>query len=136
MCIESDDCFSLYSSYEKRLHSFKGWKGKVSPDLLARSGFYYTLEADICKCICCGLLIFDWCHDDCPIDEHSKFMKNCYLAESLWMFKKNRNKIVENKRNFSNEVKNNSNDTVVLFLVIMNMMFLLDYFFKKYVFSS
>lgn len=86
MCLESFekeiDNIS-YRTYQRRLESFQNWNGKVKPSLLASCGFYYTSKDDICKCFYCGVEIFKWNYDDCPITEHCKFNKYCDLIECL-----------------------------------------------------
>jgi hypothetical protein len=86
MCLESyekeiDNIY--YKSYQHRLCSFKNWKGKVKPSLLASSGFYYLSQDDICRCFYCGVEIYKWMYNDCPITEHYKYNKNCDLIECL-----------------------------------------------------
>lgn len=90
MCLESYDKEIdnvLYKTYEKRLASFKNWNGKVKPEMLARSGFYYSFLGDICKCFYCGIEIYKWANDDCPIEQHYYFKKNCDLNLCLYLNK-------------------------------------------------
>jgi hypothetical protein len=89
MCLESfdkeiDNC--LFKTYQRRLSSFKTWNGKITPDLLASSGFYYTTIEDVCKCFYCGVEIYDWQSDDCPINEHYR-LKYCDFVQCLWYAK-------------------------------------------------
>jgi hypothetical protein len=90
MCLETEEQGidnSSYCTYERRLWSFKKWKGKVLPELLATCGFYYLSKSDICKCYYCGVEIFQWEYNDCPIVEHYKYNKNCNLVECLIKYK-------------------------------------------------
>lgn len=88
MCLETYDKELdniSYRTYRQRLNSFANWKGKLTPEELAKAGFYFTSISDICKCYYCGLEIFQWTEDDCPIIEHYKYnYKKCDLAECLW----------------------------------------------------
>jgi hypothetical protein len=72
-----------YRTYQRRLESFNNWNGNVKPSLLASSGFYYTSKDDTCKCFYCGVEIFRWKYDDCPITEHYNYYKHCDLLECL-----------------------------------------------------
>lgn len=95
MCLESfekDVDNSSYKTFEKRLSSFKSWKGKIDADTLAGSGFYFTTIQDACKCFYCGVEIFMWDTDDCPIYEHYKWSKNCDLVKCILYVKNKQDK--------------------------------------------
>ena len=124
MCLESfekeiDNL--LFRSYEKRLSSFKQWKGKVKPELLARSGFYYISIQDVCRCFYCGIEIFDWVYDDCPIDEHYRLSKNCDLIECLCLNKKCEEPIIKCVHNSVEQYK--------IFIVVFVFIII---FYQKY----
>lgn len=108
MCLESFEKEvdnSFFKTYQRRLSSFKTWNGKVSSELLASSGFYYTMIEDVCKCFYCGVEIFNWQSDDCPISEHYR-LKNCDFAQCLWYakYKKCEQTIVVNNSPKWNEI--------------------------------
>ncbi|CAH2019758.1 unnamed protein product [Acanthoscelides obtectus] len=79
MCAEEYSIdFSEYNSYDKRISTFeKGWTGVINPAVLAAAGFFYVGSEDICQAFCCGIIIYKWKDDDCPIKDHLKFSKNC-----------------------------------------------------------
>lgn len=86
MCLESFDKLTdniEYKSYKQRLLSFKNWNGKLKPEILASSGFYFLNREDICMCYYCGAKIFDWQYDDCPVEEHFKYFKKCDLINIM-----------------------------------------------------
>jgi hypothetical protein len=119
MCLETEEkeidniC---YSTYERRLWSFQKWKGKLQPEQLAACGFYYLLKDDICKCFYCGVEIFQWEYNDCPIFEHCKYNKNCNLVECL-----NKYKDLTNTKGYNIETK------LVYFTILV---FVLDFVFS------
>lgn len=97
MCLESFDKYIdnvAYKTYDTRLSTFKKWKGRLKPEILAGAGFYSISYNDVCKCYYCGVEIYDWIHDDCPIEEHYKFAPTCNLNECLLL---NKNKNCKNK---------------------------------------
>ena len=86
MCLESYDKeidSYIFRTCKTRLSSFKKWNGKLNAEDLAIVGFYYTSYLDICKCYYCGVEIFEWKSDDCPINEHYRLFKNCDLIKCL-----------------------------------------------------
>lgn len=97
MCLETKSYTKLidnfqYKSYAERLASFdKKWNGKLKPELLAAAGFYFLSFSDVCKCFYCGVEIFDWEYNDCPIEEHFTFQKNCDLIQCLYNTKDKKN---------------------------------------------
>ncbi|XP_030750613.1 death-associated inhibitor of apoptosis 1-like [Sitophilus oryzae] len=76
MCLESFDKDIdnvAYKTYDTMLSTFNKWKGRLKPEILAGAGFYSILFSDVCKCYYCGVEIYDWLYDDCPVEEHYKF---------------------------------------------------------------
>ncbi|KAM9296578.1 baculoviral IAP repeat-containing protein 7 [Gastrophryne carolinensis] len=62
----------------RRLRSFfHKWRGAVSPQLLARAGFFYVGPADRVRCFCCGGVLRSWEPGDHPAGEHRKFFPSC-----------------------------------------------------------
>lgn len=115
MCLESFEKEidnTLFRTYEKRLSTFKKWKGKLKPEVLARSGFYYLSIQDVCKCFYCGAEIFDWTYDDCPIEEHYRHFRNCDLIECLW---RSGNTTCEEPIKFKAEV------AIFIFFILINI---------------
>lgn len=102
MCLESEEpgIYSIkYRTFEERLTTFnKKWTGKLKPEILANSGFYYINHRDICQCFYCGIEIFQWVSNDCPIEEHHKYSPKCDLNECLWNCCKKSKKSVEEKK--------------------------------------
>lgn len=129
MCLESfdrdiDD--AAYKTYEKRISTFKKWKGRLKPEILARAGFYSISHSDVCKCYYCGVEIYDWYYDDCPIEEHYKFAPTCNLNECLWLTKnKNDQNIIFRKPN-----KTFWECKLLIILLLIN----LSIFFNMYLF--
>lgn len=73
-----------FTSYDRRLLSFKNWKGSLNPKVLAYAGFYFTQNKDICKCAYCFIELGQWEKSDCPIEEHQKFYKHCSFNNIIW----------------------------------------------------
>jgi len=69
--------------YENRLKTFKKWPLKfITPDKLARAGFYYTGIQDKVKCLYCPIEIEYWGKDDDPYIEHKLISPQCqYFKE-------------------------------------------------------
>ena len=108
--IEKEIDSVMFRSYDKRLASFTHkWRGRLNPEKLARHGFYYLSVDDLCKCFYCGVEIFRWEYDDCPIEEHYRLCKDCDLNDCLKRCKTVLEKPSEN--NFS----------YIIFFVIVNM---------------
>lgn len=115
MCLETFDKEIdnvLFKSYEKRISSFKQWNGKLKPEVLARSGFYYLSTKDVCKCFYCGAEIYNWTNDDCPIEEHYRLSKNCDLIECLRF---------SEKKKCENTITVMTDMTVVIFFILLNI---------------
>lgn len=105
MCWES--CWRVigdFTSYDRRLLSFKNWKGSLNPKVLAYAGFYFTQNKDICKCAYCSIEMGQWEKSDCPIEEHQKFYKHCNFINIMW-----KNKIFAKQNKEINIYNNSSN---------------------------
>ncbi|KAF5295946.1 hypothetical protein FQA39_LY12718 [Lamprigera yunnana] len=62
-----------------RLQTFTNWPVPeiVSPERLARAGFYYLKQLDKTKCAFCGGVIIQWETGDDPDVEHKRHFPNC-----------------------------------------------------------
>lgn len=123
MCLETYDKEIdniSYRTFERRLGSFKKWNGKVKPEILAQCGFYYLFCEDICKCFYCGVEIFRWNYNDCPIEEHYKYNKYCDLIECLRGIKNSEEKscIKYQLNNVKYEKNNLCNNYIKYFLYL------------------
>ncbi|QBB28698.1 baculoviral IAP repeat-containing protein 7-like protein [Homarus gammarus nudivirus] len=70
----------------ERLKTFKTWPlsaSFISPQDLARNGFYYTKCQDHTACIFCHGIIGYWERGDVILDEHLKHFPHCEFAKSL-----------------------------------------------------
>ncbi|OXU22592.1 hypothetical protein TSAR_012529 [Trichomalopsis sarcophagae] len=65
--------------YSDRLNTFRNWPipAIVSPERLARSGFYYLQQADMVECAYCQGVILKWEPGDDPDREHRIHFPNC-----------------------------------------------------------
>ncbi|XP_058810806.1 baculoviral IAP repeat-containing protein 7-like isoform X2 [Phymastichus coffea] len=65
--------------YSNRLSSFHNWpiSNIISPERLARSGFYYLQLADMVECVYCQGVILKWEPGDDPDREHRIHFPNC-----------------------------------------------------------
>ncbi|XP_033922466.1 baculoviral IAP repeat-containing protein 7 [Melopsittacus undulatus] len=63
----------------RRLRTFRQWPADspVSPQDLARAGFYYLGPGDEVRCFCCSGILKDWVPGDCPVAEHRKYFPSC-----------------------------------------------------------
>uniref|UniRef100_T1JTC6 Uncharacterized protein n=2 Tax=Tetranychus urticae TaxID=32264 RepID=T1JTC6_TETUR len=71
---------NIYFSELERLKTFRenGWPHSfLSPEIMAKCGFYYTGIRDQVKCPFCDIVIFYWDDAAEPIDEHIFASKNC-----------------------------------------------------------
>lgn len=84
MCLEdfSTD-FRSFNSFDKRLMTFRNWKGSQDSTEMARAGFFFSGRRDITICFVCGVEIFGWLPNDIPIEEHLRLSKNCYYAKLI-----------------------------------------------------
>ncbi|XP_014670102.1 PREDICTED: inhibitor of apoptosis protein-like [Priapulus caudatus] len=69
-------------SYEsERLRTFKGvWPNSapVSPERLAKAGFFYAGDGDDrVRCFCCGAELCGWQYGDSAAGKHLRFVPNC-----------------------------------------------------------
>lgn len=71
--------------YENRLKTFKKWPSKcITPEKLARAGFYYTGMQDKVRCLYCPNEFEYWGKDDDPYTEHKLASPQCqYFKEKL-----------------------------------------------------
>jgi len=65
--------------YEReRLATFIGWPlGWLSPQLLAKAGFYYLRNSDHCSCVFCRGIVGAWEQGDDPLVEHGRHFPTC-----------------------------------------------------------
>ena len=70
---------SDYKFEKNRLLTFQTWPKSdiVSPELLARDGFIYTLLGDRVKCVFCGGMLRAWEKNDNPAEEHERHYSTC-----------------------------------------------------------
>nr|DBA22060.1 TPA: hypothetical protein GDO54_013134 [Pyxicephalus adspersus] len=63
----------------RRLVSFRDWPcpGIVSPQQLARAGFFYLGPGDRVQCFCCRGILRSWEPGDQPCTEHRKYFPAC-----------------------------------------------------------
>ncbi|KAH8375609.1 hypothetical protein KR200_007785 [Drosophila serrata] len=61
-----------------RLETFKNWPNpNITPQALAKAGFYYLNRLDHVKCVWCNGVIAKWEKNDNAFDEHRRFFPNC-----------------------------------------------------------
>ncbi|SPP73285.1 death-associated inhibitor of apoptosis 2 [Drosophila guanche] len=61
-----------------RLETFKDWPNpNVTPQALAKAGFYYLNFLDHVKCVWCNGVIAKWEKNDNAFEEHRRFFPNC-----------------------------------------------------------
>ncbi|XP_058033946.1 baculoviral IAP repeat-containing protein 7 [Ahaetulla prasina] len=68
-----------------RLGSFENWPSysPVSPQLLARAGFFYTGQQDYVRCFYCDGALRNWEQGDDPWIEHARWFPRCaFLLQS------------------------------------------------------
>ncbi|CAO1419708.1 unnamed protein product [Diamesa hyperborea] len=67
---------------QNRLATFRNrWPlSFISPNLLAKAGFYYLNVDDQVKCAYCGGIIGQWEMGDDPLNEHKKFFPDCPIV--------------------------------------------------------
>ncbi|XP_066586499.1 death-associated inhibitor of apoptosis 2 isoform X2 [Prorops nasuta] len=68
-----------YTTYNQRLQSFSTWPIPliVSPERLAKSGFYYLKQADMVECVFCKGVLTKWQDGDDPDREHVTHFPAC-----------------------------------------------------------
>ena len=75
------DC---YKYEEARLATFSNWSSPyVSPEELARSGFFYLQKLDHVKCFYCFGILGDWNEGDNAIEEHEGFFPFCPFIRKM-----------------------------------------------------
>nr|CAI5848736.1 unnamed protein product [Callosobruchus analis] len=57
--------------------------GATEPVQLTLAGFFYLGPQDICKTFCCGIEVYGWKAEDCPITDHIKFSRSCVYAKHV-----------------------------------------------------
>ncbi|EDV37204.1 uncharacterized protein Dana_GF13337, isoform A [Drosophila ananassae] len=61
-----------------RLETFKNWPNpNITPQALAKAGFYYLNRLDHVKCVWCNGVIAKWEKNDNAFDEHRRFFPHC-----------------------------------------------------------
>ncbi|KAH8401765.1 hypothetical protein KR009_007766 [Drosophila setifemur] len=61
-----------------RLETFKDWPNpNITPQALAKAGFYYLNRLDHVKCVWCNGVIAKWEKNDNAFDEHRRFFPKC-----------------------------------------------------------
>lgn len=68
---------------EARLNTFSEWPSSspVTPESLAKDGFYALHSCDRVKCAFCGLVLKSWERGDSVRVEHTKFSADCPLIK-------------------------------------------------------
>ncbi|KAK0168560.1 hypothetical protein PV327_002346 [Microctonus hyperodae] len=68
-----------YGSYQQRLRSFVNWPttAAVTPESLARAGFYYLQKEDMVECAFCRGILRAWMPNDDPNSEHMIIFPHC-----------------------------------------------------------
>ncbi|KAG8040581.1 hypothetical protein G9C98_002577 [Cotesia typhae] len=68
-----------YGTYEQRLRSFENWPAtnNVTPESLARAGFYYLQQEDTVECVYCRGVMSKWEPGDDPFNEHRNGFPHC-----------------------------------------------------------
>lgn len=75
------DNFDLMNE-QCRLTTFTNWPVPfISPQILAKAGFYYINESDRVRCVWCNGIIAKWEIGDDPFTEHLKFFPDCSRAQ-------------------------------------------------------
>ncbi|NXG01230.1 BIR7B protein, partial [Sakesphorus luctuosus] len=70
---------------EMRLSTFQNWpqNSHISPEQLARAGFFYTGRGDVVRCFYCDGGVSSWSFGDDPWREHAKWHPECeFLLQS------------------------------------------------------
>uniref|UniRef100_T1JTC4 Uncharacterized protein n=1 Tax=Tetranychus urticae TaxID=32264 RepID=T1JTC4_TETUR len=74
---------NIYFSECERLKTFleNGWPHSfLSPEAMAKCGFYYTGVNDDVKCPFCNVVLCDWISGDVPIREHIRASGRCQFV--------------------------------------------------------
>lgn len=75
-----------YRDESARLNSFQNWPVPhiVTPEALARAGFYYINSDDNARCAFCSGTVAAWEPHDDPDKEHKKYFPNCpYVISTI-----------------------------------------------------
>ncbi|CAC5426749.1 unnamed protein product [Mytilus coruscus] len=68
--------YPQFENVMSRIQSYTN-VSKQRPKLLAEAGYFYTGEADIVRCFCCGIGLAEWNHQDEPWVQHAKHSFKC-----------------------------------------------------------
>ncbi|MGH0172611.1 UNVERIFIED_CONTAM: hypothetical protein FKN15_063863 [Acipenser sinensis] len=80
--LESDNCGDM-SEIHTRLQSFHNFPtdNLVSPQRLARAGFFFTGNSDRVRCFSCNHTVENWSSGDAPVERHQQVSPCCtYLS--------------------------------------------------------
>lgn len=64
-------------NYESLLRTFENWTSPLSPEKLARAGFFYLNYQDVVQCPSCNIEGYKWEKDDDPWQDHANWSPNC-----------------------------------------------------------
>lgn len=88
-CQSSGSCLNTEKDYRltsHRLQTFTNWpiSSIVSPEKLAKAGFYYLQQEDKVQCAYCSGILQKWAPGDVPETEHRKHFPDCdfYLHQT------------------------------------------------------
>lgn len=75
---------NVFYDERARLETFAAWpiSSIVSPELLAKSGFYYTQVEDKVRCVYCSGVVNKWEVGDIPDNEHLRHFPYCSFIKS------------------------------------------------------
>lgn len=73
VCIQE----SSYACNPRLTHLLLTQNPNITPQALAKAGFYYLHQSDHVKCVWCNGVIAKWEKDDNAFDEHRRFFPNC-----------------------------------------------------------
>ncbi|XP_041652852.1 E3 ubiquitin-protein ligase XIAP [Cheilinus undulatus] len=79
------DHLADFSRMPSRQESFLGSSlaTQVSPERLARAGFYYTGQADRVRCFSCQKTVENWCKEDIPVERHKEVSPTCKFLSCI-----------------------------------------------------
>ncbi|KAJ6665721.1 hypothetical protein lerEdw1_002091 [Lerista edwardsae] len=83
--VETQPEYPEMETEDGRLTTFVNWPAyaQVSPEALARAGFFYTGHDDYVQCFCCDGALRNWERGDDPWVEHARWFPRChFLLES------------------------------------------------------
>lgn len=73
-----------YRAEADRLASFIDWSVTfISPEDLARAGFFSLNNQDSCKCAFCHNCVGDWVEGDTPMEEHANLFPTCPFVRGM-----------------------------------------------------